>query len=134
MTADENAAPPAPPAKRRHIWKGVRRPLRHSKAAAERVLDGIRKGETLREIAAQPGRPTMATLDRWLRENDEFRALYESSRRFRCEVLADDVASAAEAGKGDELAAKKFRFEVLKWDVDARSQAAIESGSPRRGR
>jgi hypothetical protein len=116
------------------VWKGKLRRSRYSNAAAERVLESIRNGDTLREIAARPGMPRMGTLDRWLRESDEFRALYESARRFRCEVLGDDVAAAADKAGAKEIPAKRFRFQVLKWDIDLRSRAIVERGSPRRGR
>jgi hypothetical protein len=126
VAADTNV--PAP-RKYRHRWRGILRPRKCSRTAAERVLSLIGHGYGLREIAARNGMPTVDTICRWIADNEDFRKRYEAARRARAEMLADEAAVL----KAQEM---RFRIQLLKRRIeDARragSDADAGTGAPSR--
>lgn len=106
-----------PPRPATRTFKGLKRPIRCRKLAAERVCALVRQGCALRDIAAREGMPTLETLSGWLADDSEFRARYERARQVQSEIFGDDVVRLADAVADSDLAGIKLRIDARKWRV-----------------
>jgi hypothetical protein len=77
--------------------------LERSPQLAARICELAADGRRLVDVAAIAGMPTWPAMMAWLKEDDAFRAQYESART-RCKAPAAPIEPATSTGTGDELA------------------------------
>lgn len=108
--------------------KVMRRPRLRTAIASERVCALVCQGVALREIAARAGMPTLETLYRWLREDEDFRLGYASACKFQRRVLSDDVVVLTDAIASPDNAGLKLRTDARRWRVSEFRQDEDKDG------
>lgn len=77
------------------INKGGRPPVKINEELLERVLDRVSRGETIREIARQPGMPSAPTMHKWLRDDEEAFKSYQLAKEIKSHQLFDEAVELA---------------------------------------
>lgn len=108
------------------------RPSKYSEKVADRILEQIADGISLRSICAQEDMPNRATVFRWLAANNEFRDQYTRAREAQADTLFDEILDIADNAandwmerdgeddrgwtiNGDHIQRSKLRIEARKW-------------------
>lgn len=107
------------------------RPSSFTQEVADFVCAELATGKSLRAIYTekQIDLPHMATLFRWLADDDSFREQYARAREMQAETLADEIVAIADDGSNDTycddegnkrtdhdvIARSKLRVEARKW-------------------
>ena len=78
-----------------------RRYLAYSPELADRVVERMIEGESLRKICARPDMPARRSIFHWLQNNDDFREKYEIARVLQCEFWAAEILDIADDACGD---------------------------------
>lgn len=108
------------------------RPSKYSEKIADRILEQIADGISLRSICAQDDMPNRATVFRWLAANNEFRDQYTRAREAQADTLFDEILDIADnasndwmerngeddrgwTANGDHIQRSKLRIEARKW-------------------
>lgn len=86
-----------------------------SKANAERILEKIRNGNSLREICAAQGLP-LSKVYEWL-NGEEYRDKYAAAQEDRADKMFDDILEIADSVKPDKnaVAAARLQIDTRKW-------------------
>jgi hypothetical protein len=80
----------------------MRRPLqRYSPELADRVLERMVEGDSLRKICEAEGMPSRRSIFYWLKDNEEFRERYEIARLMQVEYWAHEIIEIADDTSGD---------------------------------
>jgi len=85
--------------------KPIGRPTDYSEDVADRILDLIIEGKTLREIEAVEGLPSKSTILRWVAKHEEFAKLYALAQEAKMEGFADELLEIADDGRNDWMRA-----------------------------
>jgi hypothetical protein len=72
------------------------RPTDFSDELANRILERLADGDSLRKICAGDDMPNRSTVFRWLAAQAEFRDLYALARECQADAYADDVVALAD--------------------------------------
>lgn len=108
------------------------RPTLFNKELAEKILEGIAGGESLRKVCSKQGMPDERSVYRWLWKDEEFCRNYARAREFRADFLAeealeiadDDSKDILQVGEGGDIRSltnsaavqrSKLQFEARKW-------------------
>lgn len=108
------------------------RPTDFSQELADKILERIADGESLRAICREDCFPAKTTVFRWLQADEVFRDLYEKAREAQADSLADEILDIADTpqigektkktpdGKvetttGDMIEHRRLRVEARKW-------------------
>lgn len=108
------------------------RPSKYSEKVADRILEQIADGISLRSICVQDDMPNRATVFRWLAANAEFRDQYTRAREAQADTLFDEILDIADnasndwmerngeddrgwTANGDHIQRSKLRIEARKW-------------------
>lgn len=91
------------------------RPSKYTKALATRVLRHIEEGKSLRQIQKLSGMPSVSTILKWRRENEEFSKLYDEAKLDMMEVMADQIMEISDEENPDDTARAKLRVDTRKW-------------------
>jgi Bacteriophage Sf6, terminase small subunit-like len=77
------------------------RPTRYAEHIADCILDGLGEGRTLESICADPGMPTAAAVQRWVKQDRHgFAARYWTMREVGCDRLAGQLIVSADDRSG----------------------------------
>lgn len=68
---------------------------------AERICAEIIDGKSVRTICKMEGMPDRATVVRWLRKHEDFKALYDRACIERAEAYAEEIIDIADDGSND---------------------------------
>lgn len=93
------------------------RPTKFSKELAFDICEGIVEGKSLRIILSQEGMPSIATVFRWLDENEWFRDNYTRAKDNQADTNAEDIqelVADVRSGKIDPQSAR-VAGDLLKW-------------------
>lgn len=98
---------------------------------ADKILERLATGESLRAICSDEGMPDRQTVIRWVIEDrDGFAAKYARAREIQAEVWVDDMAAIADDGTNDWMEKVSARGEAIGWTVNgeavARSKLRLE--------
>lgn len=120
-TAASKAAKPAAP-------KKMGPPTLYTDELAEAICDQIELGLSLRSVAALPGMPNRATIQRWLNdpERADFKAMYDFAREARADRYADEIISIADDGSNDTYTDEDGN-QKIDYDVIARSRLRVDA-------
>lgn len=80
----------------------VGRPSIYSQELVDRICDELRIGRSITSLCNhEDWCPSLTTVMRWLRENQEFRQQYTLAREDQAEVMADQITDIADDGTND---------------------------------
>jgi hypothetical protein len=77
------------------------RPIEYGEEIANRVLDGIIAGGTLRQVCAPDDMPDKSTVLRWVAKHEAFATLYALAQEAKMEGYADELLEIADDGSND---------------------------------
>lgn len=79
---------------------------------AAKFCAAIADGGSLRAVCAKAGMPSKATVFRWLRERQDFAALYEQATDDRADALIDEIVDIADKCPVDADAIRKAKLRI----------------------
>lgn len=77
------------------------RPSKFTKEISEAICDRLAGGESLRQICRDPEMPSRESVRRWLRDDQEFRALHARAREDQADHYAEEILEIADDGTND---------------------------------
>lgn len=95
--------------------KKAGRPSSYSEDLANLILDRLEAGESLTDICAEPGMPSMRTVLRWAAEHAGFCHEYSRAREAQAERMDDSIQKEAEATTPENAHAQRVKIDALKW-------------------
>ena len=105
------------------------RPSIFDQALADKILDRISDGESLRKICCDEDMPGQTTVYRWLRQDEEFRQQYASARELQADTLFDETLDIADDATNDWM--ERHAEEDIGWKENGeairRSQLRIDT-------
>lgn len=106
----------------------IGRPTDFTPELAELICERIADGESLRAICRDDAMPCTASVKRWLRKNEEFRAQYAHAREEQAEAFLDEIIEIADDDSQDTsysdsgpkantewISRSKLRVDTRKW-------------------
>lgn len=94
------------------------RPPKYSDELAEYILDGIEKGQSLREILEPEGMPSLGTWFRWLSEKEDLRDKYRARKEAQLEAFGEQLIEMSDKALGlpsEGVAAVKLAVNTRQW-------------------
>jgi hypothetical protein len=101
--------PPPKPKRRRG------RPTIYTPKLAERIVDRIACGESLRGVCSDPFMPDRVTLTKWARRDRELAAKIEAARRFAVDWIAEEVLEIADGAEVETVNVARLRCTARMW-------------------
>ena len=103
--------------------------LTFTREVADKILEGLAEGMTLREVCRQDGMPRESTVRLWvLDDRDGFAAQYALAREIGYQAMADELLEISDDGRndwierdgeavynGDHVARSRLRVDTRKW-------------------
>ena len=77
------------------------RPSKLTSEISEAICNRLAGGESLRQICRDAEMPSRETVRRWLRANQEFRAMYACAREEQADHYAEEILEIADDGTND---------------------------------
>ena len=87
----------------------------YSPELAEKILDRISEGESLRRICADEGMPDRRTVLRWLEADQELATKCARARELQADSIFDELREIAEDGNPEDVQRAKLRVSTLQW-------------------
>ena len=87
----------------------------YSPELAEKILDRISEGESLRRICADDGMPDRRTVLRWLESDKELATKCARARELQADSIFDELREIAEDGNPEDVQRAKLRVSTLQW-------------------
>lgn len=106
------------------VWRrGLRRKVdrrggqttTYGEAMAEAICARVAAGESVVAIGADPSMPCAGTIYRWLRQQAEFREMYEDAKAAGADLLFDAALEIAMEATEATVKADSLRVATLKW-------------------
>ena len=91
------------------------RPSLYSDDLADLILDRLEAGESLTDVCAEPGMPSMRTVLKWAAEDGKFMQEYARAREAQAERMDDSIQKEAEATTPENAHAQRVKIDALKW-------------------
>lgn len=92
------------------------RPTRFTHEWAEEFCDGVADGKSIRELCANPKYPARRTVELWLRENNEFRAMYSIALYCFADDEFHNILRIADDSSGDKVVTGQDDAPVVRID------------------
>ena len=89
--------------------------ISYSPELAEKILDRISEGESLRRICADDGMPDRRTVLRWLEADKELATKCARARELQADSIFDELREIAEDGNPEDVQRAKLRVSTLQW-------------------
>jgi len=93
----------------------VGRPSTYTEELTLAICDLIEDGLSLRKVCERDDMPTRSTVNKWLKENNDFSDQYARACQVRRENKFDEMYEIAE--KTDEVQRARLLVDVLKWQL-----------------
>jgi len=106
------------------------RPDIYTVELAEKVCEQIATTTfSLRTICKQDGMPSVGTILKWLRETDEFLALYTRAKEEEADMLIEEMIDISDDGSNDFMTVTKgdVEYEQENKEVTNRSKLRVET-------
>lgn len=83
----------------------------------ERICVRVANGETIRRISEDPDMPTQSGIMKWIAQDLEFKAMYETARLARADARADEIDQLIHRMLEGEIDAQaaKVAIDAQKW-------------------
>lgn len=93
------------------------RPTKYSDEIIEKICELIARGMSLRAVCLQDDMPSMATVCKWLSDNQEFSEQYARAREEQADLFVDEIISIADSVEPDSAAVAKAKLQIdsRKW-------------------
>lgn len=91
------------------------RPSLYTPGLGAIICDKIASGQSLRGICAAEAMPSFATVKRWLRADEDFRAQYVRAREDQADYLAEEALEAGLHGSNDDYQRNRIKLDAIKW-------------------
>jgi hypothetical protein len=91
------------------------RPSVYSAEAAEKIADRLARGESLAKICEDEDMPSLRSVVRWGKENEDFGAIYAHAREAQAEEMDRKILTTADEATNDNAAAARVKIEAYKW-------------------
>lgn len=103
------------------------RPSDFSAEMADRVIEGLVSGKSLRTVCAAEDMPNLSTVIRWLADDSkkDFRLQYAHAREVQAEIYAAETIAIADDGSNDTYQTEDG--EAVNHDVIARSRLRVDA-------
>jgi hypothetical protein len=90
------------------------RPRKRTPKRLERIMDEVMRGKTLTAISGIKGMPSLTTIHRWMRDDEEFQREYSRAVAARCHVIILEALEIADRPKENstEVSADRLRFDA----------------------
>lgn len=107
----------------------VGRPSIYSQELADTICEMIASGMSMRSVSRDEKMPSMATIFKWLRENEEFSKQYARATEERTEAMAEEIIDIADDGTNDLMTIVKGdkTYEVENKEVTNRSRLRVDT-------
>lgn len=89
------------------------RPSEYTEEVAEKVIQGLLEGRSVRKICAPDDMPDRGTVARWMDNNEEFAAKYARAREIGLDDQAEKLAE--EMAEEEDVARARLNFDYRKW-------------------
>jgi len=102
--------------------------IEYTEALAQEICERISSGELLIRICEEHHMPTLRRCNQWLKQNPDFKSLYQQSIQDRLTIFEEEVISIADDAANDfkEVTVKNQTKKVIDPDVIARAKLRIE--------
>lgn len=98
--------------------------LSYNEEIADRFLDLLSSGMTLREIRSVNDMPSRKTIRKWRAEIPDFNAKYELARKDSAEEIEDEILClSADLSAKDAVPVVRAKFDILRWAASKRNAA-----------
>lgn len=82
--------------------------------ARDVILEGLSEGKSLRAICREPDMPSIATVMRWLSEDEEWQVQYARARAAGDDAMAEDIQDIADQTHLDPQD-RRVKIDARKW-------------------
>lgn len=86
---------------------------------ADKILERLANGESLRAICRDKGMPAPSTVCTWVKENKEFAEQYAHARELQSDILFDEIEEIAREavanGEAADTNARRLLIDAHKW-------------------
>lgn len=90
------------------------RPSKYSETLADKIINQLIDGKSLREICKPAGMPDKSTVIRWL-DDQAFRDRYARAREAQADTMDDLVLETANKTNARNAAANRVKIDAYKW-------------------
>lgn len=91
------------------------RPSTFTQEMADKILEGIIEGESLRSLCSAEDMPAPSTVCKWLTQNEDFREQYTRAREAQGDTMDDLILDEAKAVTPETANAVRVRIDAYKW-------------------
>lgn len=91
------------------------RPSSYSSEIAERIIEGLLDGKSLRRICEADDMPHRATILRWMGDDDEFATKCARAREMQADLMDDLILETADASKPETAASDRVKIAAYQW-------------------
>lgn len=102
------------------------RPSDYTQDTADKICEGISLGSSLRTVAKIDGMPSVATIFKWMRENDQFLNQYARATEERTEAMSEDILDISDDGTNDYMETTDGKI-VYNGDAIQRSRLRVDT-------
>lgn len=91
------------------------RPSKYSEALAEKILNGLMEGNSLRKLCEREDMPHRSTVVRWMAADEAFAAKCAHARELQADLMDDMIIDTAEACTPENAAAARVKISAYQW-------------------
>jgi len=93
----------------------VARPSSFSEEIAEKILDSLMDGKSLRFICTADDMPHRSTIIRWMSDNADFATRCARAREMQADLMDDLILDTAEETTPENAAASRVKIAAYQW-------------------
>lgn len=102
----------------------------YSEELAERFLDLLSQGLSLKDIRGREGIPCRKTIRKWRKEQPTFEARYQLARKQSAEEYEDEIICLArDLEDKDDVPVARAKFDILRWAASKRDSSYATGGT-----
>ena len=90
------------------------RPSTFTKDLGDAICAELCDGRSVRSVCRDESMPSVKTIMRWLRENEEFRQQYARAKEESADAMADDILEIAD-DLSEDAQSRRVRIDARKW-------------------
>ncbi len=91
------------------------RPSDYSEAIADRIVEGLIDGLSMRQICLDPGMPSRSTVIRWLGEKEDFKTKCAHAREMQADLMDDLIMDTANGCTPETAQSDKVKISAYQW-------------------
>jgi len=106
------------------------RPTSYTQALADTICERLSLGESLRSVCERDDTPSIATVFKWMRENEDFLKQYARAKQESADAMAEDILDIADDSSRDittKIGKDGKEYEVVDNEVIQRSRLRVDT-------